>query len=183
MARTKNPWNGLGNSAVFDTHQYAQRAQDRPGKNKYKCVHYDPETGLCEMNNIGCVGPSNSLCPDYCTNPGHAKQPPNTNLRMARPAKSSNIPVIITRQQAPQKPAPQPRPQPKQIPPPKPKFDPATVSVGMMVKHINAGKGTVVKIDTVRKAITIRIDGIDTAFPFPESFIKGYLKVLPQDNR
>lgn len=173
MAYRKNPWNGLGNSALVDTHQYAQRAQDKPGRNKYKCVHYDPETGLCEMNNIGCVGPSNTLCPDYCTPPCHAKQPPDRSVHIQRPPRTMKAPQPFS------KPAIKPKPPA----PPVQKFDPASISVGMTVKHINAGKGTVVSIDTTKKVIVLRIAGNDTAFPFPDSFDKGYLQISPcKDN-
>jgi len=173
LAHIKKPWNSLGHSAVVDTHQSAQRALDKPGRNKYKCVHYDPETCLCEMNNIGCVGPSNSLCPDYCTNPGLAKEPPNRTYSSRR-----SVPVH------PPKPKQtiQPKPQPKSAKPPKPTFDYSSVSIGMSVKHMNAGKGKITKIDPAKKTVTVRIAGDEIVFPFPDSFINGYLTLLAQDN-
>lgn len=66
MAKKWQTWNTLGNSELVHTHNYPWR-KNKTGRDKYKCIHYDTRTGLCNRINIGCVGPNNPLCPDYAT--------------------------------------------------------------------------------------------------------------------
>lgn len=35
-------------------------------RSRYKCVHYERATRDCVISRVGCVGPSNALCRNYC---------------------------------------------------------------------------------------------------------------------
>ena len=178
MAYLKKAWNVLGHSAVVDTHQYARQVQEKPGRNKYKCVHLDQETGLCEMNNIGCVGPSNSLCRDYCTNISRAKQPPCSELHNPLPIQPPSLQRNTVKRTTP---VPSVN-RPQQKSPSRPAFDIASLKAGTAVKHISAGKGKVIAITPASRTITVRFNGSDMDFSFPDTFEKGYLSVLPQED-
>ena len=61
-----------GNASSLGTGSHLVKIYDRSPSGKTtrrsrtKCIHYCQEIKTCNKLNIGCVGPSNPLCKDYC---------------------------------------------------------------------------------------------------------------------
>lgn len=51
------------------------------------------------------------------------------------------------------------------------------VETGISVTHATLGNGTVIKLDSNKKHITVKFAGGEKAFVFPDAFIMGYLSV------
>jgi|GEM_PF-4683396 len=76
MSRRRGNESGLGTFSHPEMHREIFIKKDTKQKSRNKCIHYDFETKTCRKLIIGCVGPSNPFCKDYC------EETPKANSRI-----------------------------------------------------------------------------------------------------
>lgn len=66
MKKYKQNDSSIGTATHIFKYCYKTNDTKTQKRSRYKCIYYIYKTTICKKLNISCVGPSNSLCKNYC---------------------------------------------------------------------------------------------------------------------